>query len=73
MTNIVKTTDIAFRKVDNGQMRVAYGYQGNGTIIGGRLVILRDPITKRFIDKKAKRVQERKLRKAWDKSRTIAI
>ena len=71
MTNIVKITDISFRKVGNGQMGVNHGYVGNGAIIGGKLIIIRDPITKKFINKKAKRVQERKLRKAWDTNRTI--
>lgn len=70
MTNIVKITDISFRKVGNGQMGVNYGYQGNGAIIGGRLVILRDPLG-RFAKKKVKPTIERKLKKAWDTNRTI--
>ena len=41
MTKKVKTfkvTDISFRKVDNGQMRVHKPYQAHGAIIGGNLL-----------------------------------
>jgi len=53
MTTTIKITDISFRKVDNGQMRVNHGYQGNGTLIGGKLVIFRTP-RGTFADKKMK-------------------
>ena len=71
MTKKVKITDISFRKVDNGQMRVHKPYQGHGTIVGGSLIILKDPISGRFQDEKARNKLEKKLRKAYKEGQAL--
>lgn len=74
MTKKVKTfkvTDISFRKVDNGQMRVHKPYQAHGAIIGGNLYILRDPISGRLQDEKARNKLERKIRKAYKEGQAL--
>ena len=70
MTTTIKITDISFRKVDNGQMRVNHGQQGNGTLIGGKLVIFRTP-RGTFADKKMKRKLDRKYRKAYEEGKAL--
>ena len=71
MTKKVKITDISFRKVDNGQMRVHKPYQAHGTIVGGSLIILKDPISGRFQDEKARNKLEKKLRKAYKEGQAL--
>ena len=74
MTKKVKTfkvTDISFRKVDNGQMRVHKPYQAHGTIVGGNLYILRDPISGRLQDEKARNKLERKIKKAYKEGQAL--
>ena len=65
MTTTIKITDISYRKVDNGQMRVHKGYQAHGSIIGGNLYILRDPISGRLQNEKARNKLERQVKKAY--------
>ena len=71
MTTTIKITDISFRKVDNGQMRVNHGYQGNGTLIGGNLYILRDPISGRLQNEKARNKLERQVKKAYKEGQAL--
>jgi|TARA_B100000287_G_scaffold386741_1_gene394822 hypothetical protein len=74
MTKKVKTlkvTDISFRKVGNGQMRVRKGYQAHGTIIGGNLYILRDPISGRLQNEKARNKLEKQVRKAYKEGQAL--
>ena len=71
MTKKVKITDISFRKVYNGQMRVHKPYQAHGTIVGGSLIILKDPISGRFQDEKARNKLEKKLRKAYKEGQAL--
>ena len=71
MTKKVKITDISFRKVDNGQMRVHKGYQAHGSIIGGNLYILRDPISGRLQNEKARNKLERQVKKAYKEGQAL--
>jgi Icc-related predicted phosphoesterase len=74
MTKKVKTlkvTDISIRLVGSGRMNVHKGYQADGTIVGGNLYILRDPISGRLQNEKARNKLEKQVRKAYKEGQAL--
>ena len=74
MTKKVKTlkvTDISIRLVGSGRMNVHKGYQAHGAIIGGNLYILRDPISGRLQNEKARNKLEKQVRKAYKEGQAL--